>query len=93
MTDANDTTRRHAVQLAAGVAAVATLGKAASAETRNVVGVWRLVAAKAVDQNGKPVEPPYGPRGIGIVSLSADGRMTNVLVDRKSTRLNSSHRT
>ena len=81
----DDTTRRHAVQLAAGIAAASALvGKAASAETRNVVGIWRLVSAKATDQNGKPADAPYGPRGIGIVALSADGRMTNVLVDSRA---------
>jgi len=52
---------------------------------RNVVGVWRLLSATATDQNGKPADVPYGPRGIGIVALSADGRMTNVLVDSRAT--------
>ena len=51
---------------------------------RDVVGVWRLVSAKAVDETGQTVDPPYGPRGIGIVALSADGRMTNVLVDGRA---------
>ena len=84
MTDSNDTTRRQAVQLAAGVAAVAALGKTASAETRNVVGVWRLVATKATDANGKAMEVPYGPRGMGIVTLTSDNRMMAVLVDGRS---------
>jgi hypothetical protein len=52
---------------------------------RSVIGVWRLVAAKATDETGKAVAPPYGPRGIGIISLSAEGRMTNVLVDGRAT--------
>ena len=55
-----------------------------SENVRNIVGVWRLVSAKATDENGKPATPPYGPRGIGIVALSADGRMTNVLVDGRA---------
>jgi hypothetical protein len=55
----------------------------ASDAPRNVVGIWRLLSAKATDQNGKLVDVPYGPRGIGIVALSADGRMTNVLVDSR----------
>ena len=49
-----------------------------------LVGVWRLVSAKATDEHGKPATPPYGPRGIGIMALSADSRMTNVLVDGRA---------
>jgi hypothetical protein len=56
----------------------------ASGAVRSLVGIWRLVSAKATDENGNPANPPYGPRGIGIVALSADGRMTNVLVDGRA---------
>src|SRR5262245_40429567 len=84
MTDDKDTTRRRALQLAAGVAALPLL-EAASAGTAqaapNVVGVWRLVAATATDANGKKVAVPYGPRGMGIVVLTGDGRMMAVLCD------------
>lgn len=48
---------------------------------RNVVGVWRLVSTRATDPDGKQVGHPYGPRGMGLVSLTADGRMMSVLVD------------
>lgn len=48
---------------------------------RNVAGVWRLVSSKATDVGGKAVEAPYGPRGMGLVTLTADGRMMAVLVD------------
>jgi hypothetical protein len=41
--DSDDTTRRHALQLAAGVAAVAALGTEAAAAVPNVAGVWKLV--------------------------------------------------
>ena len=51
---------------------------------RTVVGVWRLVSTKATDDAGNAVAPPYGPRAIGLVALSADGRMTNVLVDGRA---------
>jgi hypothetical protein len=63
---------------------VSAPGNVSSPEVRSLVGVWRLVAAKATDENGQPAAAPYGPRGIGIVALSADGRMTNVLVDGRS---------
>ena len=53
----------------------------ADAAPNNVVGVWRLVAATAVDSNGKTMPVPYGPRGMGLVTLTADGRMMAVLCD------------
>ncbi len=51
----------------------------------NVVGVWRLVGGVTTDPSGKPVGVPYGPRGMGLVALTADGRMMAVLVDGRST--------
>ena len=88
MTAGSDTTRRNALQIAGGVVAVSlvqavTAGTAAAAP--NVVGVWRLAGATAVDANGNKKDVPYGPRGMGIVTLTADGRMMAVLCDgRKS---------
>src|SRR5215471_9309203 len=84
MTNDADTTRRRALQIAAGVAALpllegATAGPAAAAP--NVVGVWRLVTATATDANGNKMAVPYGPRGMGIVTLTGDGRMMAVLCD------------
>jgi Lipocalin-like domain len=68
-----DTTRRAALQIAAGVTAVSVLGNTAQA-TPNVVGVWKLVGGSMTD-----------PTGMGIVSLTSDGRMMAVLVDGRST--------
>src|SRR5476649_2088844 len=84
MTDEPDTTRRRALQIAAGVAAVSAISTTASAATPDVAGVWKLVAAKTTDPSGKVVAVPYGPRGMGIVSLTPDGRMMAVLVDGRS---------
>ena len=50
----------------------------------NVVGVWRLVGGATTDPSGRKVAVPYGPRGMGLVSLTADGRMMAVLVDGRS---------
>ena len=47
----------------------------------DVVGVWRLVEARARTADGQVRPVPYGPRGMGLVSLTADGRMMAVLVD------------
>jgi hypothetical protein len=40
----------------------------------DIVGVWKLVAATTTDPGGNQVAVPYGPRGMGIVSLTSDGR-------------------
>lgn len=51
----------------------------------NVVGIWRLVATRAIDAHGTQVAVPFGPRGMGLVTLTDDGRMMAVLCDgRKS---------
>ena len=52
--------------------------------TPDIVGVWKLVAATATDPGGAQVAVPYGPRGMGIVSLTSDGRMMAVLVDGRA---------
>jgi hypothetical protein len=51
----------------------------------NVVGVWRLVGGATTDPSGRKIAVPYGPRGMGLVSLTADGRMMAVLVDGRPT--------
>jgi len=50
----------------------------------SVVGVWKLVGGTTTDPSGKELGVPYGPRGMGLVSLTADGRMMAVLVDGRS---------
>ena len=84
MTNDKEAGRRRAVQIAAGAAAVvATAGTALA--TPSAVGIWRLAGATATDANGNKKDVPYGPRGMGLVTLTADGRMMAVLVDgRKS---------
>lgn len=82
MTD--EATRRRALQIAAGIAAVSAIGTTTASAAPDVVGVWKLVAAKTTDPSGKVVSVPYGPRGMGIVSLTSDGRMMAVLVDGRS---------
>lgn len=50
----------------------------------DVVGVWKLVGARTTDASGKIVSVPYGPRGMGLVSLTGDGRMMAVLIDGRA---------
>jgi len=82
--DKDDATRRHALQLAAGAAAAVAVSSEAAAAMPNVVGVWKLVGGSMTDPGGKSVGVPYGPRGMGLVSLTSDGRMMAVLIDGRS---------
>jgi hypothetical protein len=50
----------------------------------SIVGTWRLIGAKAFDVDGKQVGVPYGPQGMGLVTLNADGRMMAVLCDGRA---------
>ena len=83
-------TRRRALKLAAVTAAAPLLPALTSVGTSHaaapdVVGVWRLVAAAATDATGKKIGVPYGPRGMGIVTLTKDGRMMAVLCDGRAS--------
>ena len=85
MTASSESTRRRVLQVAAGVAAIkAVASGTAQAATPNVVGVWRLAGATATAADGKAQAVPYGPRGMGIVTLTADGRMMAVLCDGRA---------
>jgi len=46
-----------------------------------IVGTWRLIDTKGVDDAGKPLPAPYGPMPMGLVIFQADGRMMAVLCD------------
>jgi hypothetical protein len=84
MTEEKDAGRRRAMQIAAGATAVVAASRSAVAAP-SAVGVWRLVGATATDASGNRREVPFGPRGMGLVTLTSDGRMMAVLVDgRKS---------
>ena len=82
MNTTSPSTRRRVLQVAAGVAAVkAVAGGIAEAAAPDVVGMWRLAGATATAADGKAQAVPYGPRGMGIVTLTRDGRMMAVLCD------------
>ena len=50
----------------------------------DAVGVWKLVGGTMRDPAGKPVGVPFGPRGMGLLTLTADGRMMAVLIDGRA---------
>ncbi len=52
-----------------------------TATPRSIVGTWKLVDASARDEHGTPLPKPYGPLGMGMVTLGANGRMMAVLCD------------
>jgi hypothetical protein len=82
--DDKGASRRRTLEIAAGVAIAAVAGKTAEAATPNMVGVWKLAGGSTTDPSGKQIAVPYGPRGMGLVSLTSDGRMMAVLIDGRS---------
>jgi hypothetical protein len=50
-----------------------------------IVGTWRMVGADYPRPDGKPLPKPYGPKGMGLVTLNEDGRMMAVLCDGRTT--------
>ena len=49
---------------------------------QNIIGTWALVRARATTEDGKPAPTPYGgDKGMGRLTLNADGRMMAVLCD------------
>ena len=50
-------------------------------EVPDLVGVWRLVGGSITDESGARHGQPYGERGKGLLSLTAEGLMMAVLVD------------
>jgi hypothetical protein len=49
-----------------------------------IVGTWKMVDATARDPDGKALPKPYGPKGMGLVTLNGDGRMMAVLCDGRA---------
>jgi hypothetical protein len=47
----------------------------------SIVGTWKLVHATAKDGGGAPLPEPYGGKGIGRVTFTAEGRMQAVVCD------------
>ena len=52
-----------------------------TSDTPSAVGIWRLVREVATYANGNRHETRFGPRGMGLVTLTSDGRLMAVLVD------------
>jgi len=50
----------------------------------DIVGTWRLVAAKSHDPEGRPLALPYGPQAIGRIVISADQRFMVAISDGRA---------
>jgi hypothetical protein len=51
----------------------------------DIAGTWRLVSAKSVDPQGRPLPPPYGPQAIGRIVFTADKRVMVAVCDGRPT--------
>jgi Lipocalin-like domain len=47
----------------------------------SIVGTWKLARATARDAAGTALPEPYGGKGIGRVTFTAEGRMMSVVCD------------
>lgn len=52
-----------------------------SIRLEQIYGTWRLIAAQAVDAEGRSLPPPYGPVPMGRLVLDRAGRMMAVICD------------
>lgn len=50
----------------------------------SIVGTWKLVSATARDAAGAALPPPYGGKGLGRVTFTAEGRMMSVVCDGRA---------
>ena len=50
-----------------------------------IFGTWRLIAAQAVDVDGRSLPPPYGPVPMGRLVFTRTGRMMAVICDGRPT--------
>ena len=66
------------------------LTPSASYDPKDLVGTWTVVSVVA-ERDGRKFDS-YGPNAKGRLVFDAKGRYSLIFIDRKSTRLNSSHR-
>jgi hypothetical protein len=59
------------------------VGNSVGSIVGRIVGTWRLVMTRAHNDAGEPMHAPYGPKPMGVVVFSADGRMIAVLCDAR----------
>ncbi len=63
----------------------ARAAEAPAASAGNLIGTWKMVGAASRDADGKTLPTPYGPKGMGLVTLNTEGRMMAVLCDGRTS--------
>ena len=48
-------------------------------ENDKLVGTWKLVSASSSTSKGEGSETPYGPKPVGFLTYTADGRITALI--------------
>jgi hypothetical protein len=56
-----------------------------SIKPEQIFGTWRLIAAQAVDVEGRSLPAPYGPVPMGRLVFTRTGRMMVVICDGRPT--------
>jgi Lipocalin-like domain len=56
-----------------------------SIRPEQIAGTWRLIAAQAVDVDGRSLPSPYGPVPMGRLVFTPTGRMMAVICDGRTT--------
>jgi Lipocalin-like domain len=50
----------------------------------SIIGTWKLVSATARNASGTALPAPYGGKGMGRVTFTAEGRMMSVVCDGRA---------
>jgi Lipocalin-like domain len=50
-----------------------------TSDSKLLVGTWKLVSASSKDSSGQPLETPYGDHPAGLLTYTADGRVTALI--------------
>ncbi|HUE62917.1 MAG TPA: lipocalin-like domain-containing protein [Rhizomicrobium sp.] len=80
--------RRNFLKSATGGAALAAVPLCAASAQPNstsLVGTWKLARVTVTTADGSARPLPYGPKGLGLITLTADGRMMAILNDGRRT--------
>jgi Lipocalin-like domain len=88
MAESETMKRRNFLKSATGAVVLAAppLGAAlAQPKSTSLVGTWKLVRVIVKTADGSARPQTYGPKGLGILTVTAEGRMMAVLSDGRPT--------
>jgi hypothetical protein len=61
--------------------AAASFAQGVSAQSKSLVGTWKLVSASSTTENGRVNNSVFGDNPTGFITYTADGRMTVIISD------------